>query len=267
MRSIFHRQLLQLAPNAQTAGTMRTQQNWIGGNDYNPCGADFVPPPVEELPELLDDLCTAINDDRLPPVVQAALVHAQFETIHPVDDGNGRTGRALIHVVLRRRAVATQFVPPTSVVLAAAKDRYIDGLTGFRGEGVEPWIEYFSGVVARAAHLAVGYLDAVRTLTVEWRSQLAALPDAPRAGATAWSAIDMLPAHPMITVPVAAAATGRTESSVHQAMEQLEAAGVLRPLSTSKRYQSWEAVGLLELIASMDVAMTCGFSFRLAKQN
>src|SRR3989442_6553088 len=70
-----------------------TSQNWIGGNDYNPCGADFVPPPPEEVQGLLHDLCDAINDDRLPPIVQAAGVHAQFETIHPFADGDRKSTR------------------------------------------------------------------------------------------------------------------------------------------------------------------------------
>jgi len=97
----IHRRLMQGAENSGIAGNIRTRQNWIGGNDHNPCGADFVPPPPEHVDALLADLCEAINDDRLPPIVQAALVHAQFETIHPFDDGNGRTGRAVIHVILR----------------------------------------------------------------------------------------------------------------------------------------------------------------------
>src|SRR5881396_3084787 len=79
----IHRVLLARAPNAHIAGRIRTAQSWIGGNDYNPCGADFVPPPPEDVQRLLVDLCAAVNDDVLPPVVQAALVHAQFETIHP----------------------------------------------------------------------------------------------------------------------------------------------------------------------------------------
>jgi Fic family protein len=102
----IHTKLMERADNKHIAGRIRTKQNWIGGNDHNPCGADFVPPPPEEVDRLLADLCAAINDDVLPPLVQAALVHAQFETIHPFDDGNGRTGRALIQVVLRRRGVA-----------------------------------------------------------------------------------------------------------------------------------------------------------------
>jgi hypothetical protein len=108
----IHRRLMEHAVNRSIAGQIRTRQNWVGGNDYNPCGADFVPPPAGEVGRLLTDLCDAVNDELLPPIVQAALVHAQFETIHPFDDGNGRTGRALIHVILRRRGVANHYVPP-----------------------------------------------------------------------------------------------------------------------------------------------------------
>ena len=74
------------APNAAVAGVIRTQQNWIGGNDHNPCGADFVPPPPEEVPRLLVDLCEAINDDRLPPLVQAALVHAYVVAVRTLKE-------------------------------------------------------------------------------------------------------------------------------------------------------------------------------------
>jgi Fic family protein len=248
----IHRRLIEQAENRHVAGQIRTQQNWIGGNDYNPCGADFIPPPPEEVDGLLADLCEAINDELLPPLLQAALVHAQFETIHPFHDGNGRTGRALIHVVLRRRGVAPRYIPPISVVLAAAKARYINGLTSFRFDDVGRWIEYFADASARAAHLAKAYLLAVETLRAEWRRQLLALAEPPRADAAAWAVIDILPAHPMITVSVAAAGAGRSKPSVYQAFEQLENAGVLVPLSQSRRNQSWEARGLLDLIAGME---------------
>ena len=76
----------------QKPGELRNEQNWIGGNDYTPCGADFVPPPPEEVPSLIDDLCAFCNDDELPPLLQAAIAHAQFETIHPFGDGKGRAG-------------------------------------------------------------------------------------------------------------------------------------------------------------------------------
>jgi len=248
----IHRRLLERAENKHIAGRIRAEQNWIGGNDYNPCGADFVPPPPEEVERLLTDLCDAINDDLLPPLVQAALVHAQFETIHPFLDGNGRTGRALIHVVLRRRGVAPSYIPPISVVLAAAKERYIDGLTAFRGADVPRWIEHFAGAAAQAAHLATAYLKAAKALVLDWKARLSAAGDAPRAGASAWAVIDILPAHPMITVAVAAAATGRNKPSVYDAFRQLQAAGVLLPLTESQRNQSWEARGLLDIIASVE---------------
>ncbi|MCC6772077.1 MAG: Fic family protein [Gemmatimonadaceae bacterium] len=150
---------------------------------YNPCGADFVPPPPEEMPRLLEDLYAAINDDLLPPLVQAGLVHAQLETIHPFDDGHGRTGRALVHVVLRRRGIAPRFLPPISVVFAGARERYIDGLTRFRGDQVAEWCEYFAAATARAARLARDYVDAVRRLQQSWRNQLQSSSAPPRADA------------------------------------------------------------------------------------
>jgi len=247
-----HRRLMEQSNAPRTAGRLRTQQNWIGGNDYNPCGADFVPPPPEEVESLLADLCAAVNAAVLPPLVQAALVHAQFETIHPFDDGNGRTGRALIHVVLRRRGLAPSYVPPISVVLAGARARYIDGLTRFRDDRVTDWIEHFAAAAASAARLAQAYLHAVRALSEHWKAQLAASPAAPRAGAAAWAIIDVLPAHPMITAPVAAAATHRAKAAIYQAIKALEQAGVLAPLSTAKRNQSWEASGLLDLLTGLE---------------
>jgi Fic family protein len=247
----IHRRLMERASSPHVAGRIRTVQNWIGGNDYNPCGADFVPPPAEYLDALLKDLCEVINDVSLSPLVQAALVHAQFETIHPFDDGNGRTGRALIHVVLRRRGIAPSYVPPISVVLALQRDRYIEGLTRYRAGELRLWLEHFAAAAARSAQLAAAYLEAVRDLIGRWREQLAAVR-APRADAAAWAVIDVLPAHPIITAPVAAAATGRAKSAIHQAIGQLEESGVLLPLSESKRNRSWEAAGLLDLLASLE---------------
>ncbi len=253
----IHSRLMAHDRRANIAGRFRTEQNWIGGNDYNPCGADFVPPPPEEVSGLLDDLCAAVNGELLPPIVQAALVHAQFETIHPFEDGNGRTGRALIHVVLRRRGVAPAYVPPISVILAGAKDRYIEGLTRFRQslEGVLVWIEQFAGAASRSATLAQSYLKEVQGLQAEWRNRLRSAGE-PRTGAAAWEVIDVLPAHPVITAPVAVAATGRSKAPIYEALAQLEAAGVLKPLSQARRNQSWEAAGMLHLIAGLESGAT-----------
>jgi Fic family protein len=234
------------------AGKLRVIQNWIGGNDFNPCGADFVPPPPEHVVPLMKDLCEAVNDDLLPPLVQAALVHAQFETIHPYADGNGRTGRALIHVVLKRRQVAPSYVPPVSVVLAGSPTKYIAGLTAFRGDDINVWIEQFAAAMHRAATLARGYLARVGELTAEWRDALSDVPNAPRADATAWHVIDILPAHPIISAPVAAAVTGRSKPQVYEALDQLESAGVLIPLGSGRRNRAWEAAGLLVLLEGLD---------------
>jgi len=247
----IHERLMANAPNAHVAGQYRRTQNWIGGNDHNPCGADFVPPPPEDVPRLINDLCQAMEDEALPPLVQAALVHAQFETIHPFEDGNGRTGRALIYVVLRRRKVAAAYVPPVSVVLANDRQRYIRGLEDFRAGRVTLWIEHFAAASAQAAGLAAAYLDAMRALMEDWRARLEKGP-APRSDAAAWALINVLPAHPVVTAPLAAAATNRSKAAIHNAIQQLVECGVLEPVSASKRNQSWEALGLLDLLEGLE---------------
>src|SRR6185295_19230001 len=148
-------------------GRVRDVQNWIGGSSFNPCSAAFVPPPPESVEELLEDLCAFVNDDGMPPVAQAALAHAQFETIHPFTDGNGRTGRALIHVILRRRGVAPRLLPPVSLVLATWSSSYIQALTAtrYRGradsadanQGINEWIALFAAACRRAVDEAEAF--------------------------------------------------------------------------------------------------------------
>ena len=248
----IHAALLAGAPGSAGAGVIREVQNWIGGNDYNPRGADFVPPPPEEVDRLLADLCDFCNADSLPPLVQAAIAHAQFETIHPFADGNGRTGRALVQILLRRRGLAPAYVPPISVVLAADKRGYTRGLERFRAGDLSGWIEQFAVAAARAAQLARRYLADVQAVQERWRKQLRALQPPPRADAAAWLLIDALPAHPIITVPVGVTATGRSKPAVNLGVEQLAAAGVLAPLAQATRNRSWEATGLLELLAELE---------------
>lgn len=246
----IHRVLMERS-HRRIAGRLRDRQNWIGGNDYNPCGADFVPPPPDDVGPLLEDLCKFCERDDLPTLVQAALVHAQFETIHPFDDGNGRTGRALVQVMLRRRNLAPAFVPPISVILAREKDRYIRGLTAYREGRVLDWIEIFSLATTEASKLADLYLEQVTDLQQRWRDQLKEKAN-PRSDAAAWSVIEVLPAHPVMTVPVGVAATGKSKPAVNGAMQDLVDAGVLRPLSESQRNRAWEASDLLDLIVGLE---------------
>lgn len=248
-----HRVLMAGAANAdRVAGIVRSTQNWIGGNDYNPCGAAFVPPPPAEVERLLDDLVAFCNDESLPPLAQAAFAHAQFETIHPFTDGNGRTGRALVQVILRRRGIAPDYVPPISVVLAADKGRYIEGLVAFRESRENDWLETFAVAAARAAELAAAYLTQVQHLQADWRERLRGIVK--REDASAWLLIDQLPGNPIISTAVGVALTGRTKPRVQQAIDQLVEAEVLLPLSEGKRNRQWEAAGLLDLLADLEAA-------------
>jgi Fic family protein len=90
----LHRELFRETPDARRAGKIRESQNWIGGHEDSPMGASFVPPPEDLVPELLEDLCTFLNRQDMPAVVQAALAHAQFETIHPFFDGTEESAAA-----------------------------------------------------------------------------------------------------------------------------------------------------------------------------
>lgn len=247
----IHRVLMERTHGGRPAGRFREKQNWIGGNNYNPCGAGFVPPPPDELRRLLRDLYRFSGADDLPPLVQAGIAHAQFETIHPFDDGNGRTGRALIQVILRGRGLASTFVPPISVVFARNKRRYIHGLELFREDDLPGWLEIFAAAAVDAAKLAFRYVSAVTRLQEQWRVQLMEY-SAPRSDSAAWSVIDILPAHPVLTVAVGTAATGRTKPAVNNAVAELEGAGVLTVTSESKRNRAWEAAGLLDLIVEAE---------------
>lgn len=128
----LHRALL---PDEPHLHGFRTGQNWIGGATHHPLGADFVPPAPDEVLRLVADLLVYLSGAADSPLVQAAIVHAQFETIHPFSDGNGRVGRALIHTALTRRGLTSAAVLPISLVLSTRRDDYMDGLTRYRYDG------------------------------------------------------------------------------------------------------------------------------------
>ncbi len=229
----IHERLLMGTSLERYAGRVRGRQNWIGGNSYNPCSAAFVPPPSDYLRDLLEDLCRFCNDDSLPAIAQAALAHAQFETIHPFIDGNGRTGRALIHVILRRRGLAPVVVPPVSLVLATWARQYVDGLTATRHraeptsqeaiDGLNSWVGLFAAATTRAVTDAEMYEERVAEVQGTWRQRLGRV----RADSAVDRLINALPGAPMITVHSGAALIGRSEQAVNEAIPRLERAGVL----------------------------------------
>ena len=214
-----------------------------------------MPPPPEMVHGLLENLCAFCESEELPPLFQAAIAHAQFETIHPFDDGNGRTGRALVQALLRRRGLAPQFVPPVSVAFSQRRDAYIQGLMEFREGRVTEWVTFFASATARAANLAIHYHELIGDLQDFWRGRLRET-DRPRADAAAWAIIDALAAYPALTVADAVEATGRSQPAVNLGVAQLERAGVLTPLGQSRRYRAWEPTGLLDLIGNLEAGET-----------
>ena len=141
----------------------------------------------------------------------------------PVRVRTGPSGPALIHLVLFRRGLASSYVPPVRVVLSNHRNGYIRGLTGFRGEDVEDWIEPFAKAATNSGPRAASDLQAVAGLQGTWRDQLSGSARPPRKDAAAWAVTDVLPAHPILTAPVAGLAFGRAMSQVYRAIERLEA--------------------------------------------
>jgi len=242
-----HRRLLSGTWLHEHAGVVRSEQNWIGGSSHNPCSAAFVPPPPERVPGLLEDLCAFCNEDSLPAVAQAAIAHAQFETIHPFVDGNGRTGRALIHLILRRRGLATRVLVPVSLVLATWARDYIDGLTAFRyrgpatsraaHEGLSLWIGRFAGACGRAVADTGAFEQRVAQLQAGWRERLGRV----RAGSAVDLLLRALPGMPLFTVPGAAALMDRSYIVTNEAIARLLQAGVVRQVSMGRRNRAFEA--------------------------
>ncbi len=239
------------------AGQLREVQNWIGGSSFNPCTAAFVPPPPGDVPALLRDFCDFCNGDALPAVAQAAIAHAQFETIHPFVDGNGRVGRALIHVILRRRGLAPRLVPPISLVLATWSDDYVAGLTGtrYRGdrgddanEGINAWISLFAGACRRAVADAEEYESRVLELQETWRRRLGRV----RQSSAVALLLDALAGAPLVTVQSAAALTGRSVQAVNAAIPRLVEAGVLRQTTVGRRNRAFEATELIDSFTALE---------------
>jgi Fic family protein len=244
----IHRLLMLATTTPRIAGELRDRQNWIGGNAYNPGRADFVPPPPERMKDLMDDLVAFMNRTDLPPVVQAAIAHAQFETVHPFADGNGRVGRALIHVVLRRRGLAPRYVPPVSLVLAADAEAYVAGLTAFREDRAADWILLFAKAIERAAAKASELALRLAELQERWRERAGR----PRRHSSAEALIVELPAHPIVTVATAQTFLGRSKQAVNEAIATLADKGVLHAITLAKRNRAWEARDLFDLINDVE---------------
>lgn len=242
----IHLHLLTGTRDEPIGGRVRDGQNWIGGP--GPHAAEFVPPPPDEVPRLLDDLAAFAAREDVPPITQAAIAHAQFETIHPFADGNGRVGRALVHALLRRRGVCRDAAIPFSLGLAASGDRYPDALTAYRYRDVWEWVGYFAEQVEEAAAGTAGLARRIDELQVRWFEAAGR----PRPQSAAARMLPRLVEMPIYTIPQMAALAGMSAESVRVGSLRLADAGVVRTTTTGRRNRVFEAVGLFEILDTVE---------------
>ena len=246
----IHKALLIGTRDEVWAGVVRDEQNWIGG--ASPCSAAFVPPPPEEVAGLLDDLVLYLSDDEHPALLQAAFGHSQFETIHPFPDGNGRAGRALIQLVLRRRGVATRVLPPISLILATKADQYVAALDGTHVDGSNhaqlAWVQLFLAALGRACRDAELFAGELIDLEAASRARLGRI----RANSATDLLVAALPSLPVFSVTTAAAYIGRTFQATSDAVERLREADVVRQVTLGRRNRAFEAVGLFEAFTGFE---------------
>lgn len=236
---------------ARQAGTLRDVQNWIGGSDFSPRTADYVPPPPELVLELMDDLLGFLRRVDIPSALQAAIAHAQFELIHPFTDGNGRIGRALINACLRLRGVTQNVVVPAASVLVARRGEYFASLTSFKEGDAGPIVTLVTQGMVVAAQESAITAQRLEDLHGAWRSRLAA----DRSARTSGAPVALL--DHFMRIPVADAETiheslGGSVSRAYTAIDRLQSAGIIEPITSRKRNQVWAARELLDELTDLD---------------
>jgi Fic family protein len=243
----IHRTLFEGTRDAHIGGVIRQEQNWIGRSAASPAGAEFVPPPPEEVGALLDDLVAFIDREDLPVTSQAAIAHAQFETIHPFLDGNGRTGRCLIHVVHRRRDLTRNVVPPVSLVLATHAGDYIRGLTTYRTGDLKEWLLLFAAATVKGVDRAYDLARRIAALRAAWLERLGQ----PRSDASSRALVEHLLAEPVLSVARAAALADVSETAAARAIAALEAAEIV--VAPRQRWgRRWEAPEVFSLLDAFE---------------
>ncbi|CAO5164358.1 cell filamentation protein, protein adenylyltransferase [Frankia sp. AiPs1] len=249
---------------------LRTVQNWVGGGGWHPLDAEFVPPPYEFVPGLIDDLSRDASGAGHSALIQAGLVHAQFETIHPFTDGNGRVGRALIHSVLTRRGLTRSAVLPVSLVLLTRSDAYVEGLTAYRYDGppdgpaartsIHAWLAGFLDAVDLAAGQARAFSRDVAALEQVWADRLAGHRLAghrhasgralqARAGSSIRRILDMLPELPVMTARTVERVLRVSFPAAKQALEELVAADVLTARKVERNTTGYLAREVFDLLS------------------
>ena len=243
-----HRTLMDASPTPHLGGIVRAEQNWVAGNDWHPLEGGFVPPPAEMCRPLLDDLIEYLRNEDHSPLLQAAVAHAQFETIHPFGDGNGRTGRAVLYGVLKQRCAADGMMPPVSLALSRDREAYFDALQEFqtyvgasdgpgRSRALVRWLEVLARAAQHSSSSVIGYQAAIRGLQRHWRDAVGG-----RSGrSVVAAAIDYLPSNPSVTARTLAEATGFSEQRCGDGLRRLEAAGIVKGRTAGPSLRIYDA--------------------------
>ncbi|HEY4598521.1 Fic family protein [Corynebacterium sp.] len=239
----MHRVLLEeSAP--EIAGKLRTEPVWIGGKNLYPEGALFVPPQHEHLPALMADLEEFCRRRDLPAIAHAAIAHAQLETIHPFADGNGRTGRALIHILLRNHGLTSNAALPISAGLLRNTEEYFDGLNAYREGRPEEIITLFADAALHAVERGSWLAQELEELDQQWRDL-----DIGRKDHSAWDLLGLLLHRPVLTAKMVSEELDLSDTRARSALRRLEEVGVLRSSASAvKGIRAWRAVEVLEIL-------------------
>ena len=243
-----HKRLMKgVRGSTKQPGELRRSQNWIGGT--RPGNAAYVPPPPHELGRLLSDLEKYIHqDDDLPPLVRAALVHVQFESIHPYLDGNGRIGRLLITLLLEHWKLLSAPLLYLSLFFKRHRAEYYRLLSAVRLEGAwEPWVAFFLEGVSTISDEAA---DTARDLFVLVNKDRARVLSASNASVMAARLLEQLPRHPMVTIPTVVKLLETTKPTATKAVGVLEQLGVLRETSGRRRDRTFRYGAYLDRLRS-----------------
>ncbi len=229
-------------------GAYRREQSWVGGT--SPRDAAYVPPPPALIEELMDDLIAFANDDALDPATHAAVLHAQFESIHPYGDGNGRIGRVLIGWALARR-LGISVPPPVSVVIARDPGGYLAGLTLFRLGQTDGWVEWMASALEHSGEAADRLMARTEALVADWRQRL----DGVRADAAAHRVIEFLVEQPVLAAAAVADRLGISARSGQTALATLAERGIVEPyrpdpVGPGRPTRYWVAHELVALVAA-----------------
>ena len=238
----MHRVLMANEPR-HTPGEFRTEPVWIGGGS-TPIGAAFVGPRHELVPGAIDDLIAFAQRADVPSLPQIAVGHAQFETIHPFTDGNGRTGRALVQAMLRNKGLTRQVTVPVSAGLLADTDAYFAALTSYRDGDAAPIVERFSQASVLAMANGRQLIADLRDTRETWNDVITA-----RSDSAVWKVADLLTRRPVVNAALLAQELGIESTNAHRYLNPLTEAGILVETTSGPRNRVWRSP---EVLAALD---------------